>query len=183
LKRVQNYSEVELVIALKSGDKHAFSYLYDNYSSALFGVISRIVQDEEHASDILQESFIKIWKNIHAYDDSKGKLFTWLLNICRNSAIDYIRSNASRMSAIHNVDAAVYQKDKQLTTTDSNDHIGLKEVLTQLKADQQELISLAFYKGYTHLEISKELNLPLGTVKTRIRSALIQLREILKVKL
>ena len=183
MKPVQNYSEVELVIALKSGNKNAFSYLYDNYSSALFGVISRIVQDEEFASDILQDSFIKIWKNIQAYDSSKGKLFTWMLNICRNSAIDYVRSNASRMASIRNEDASVYQKDKQLSTTYQDDHIGLKEVLTQLKADQQELISLAFYKGYTHLEISKELNIPLGTVKTRIRTALLQLREILKVKL
>ena len=182
LKSIVTYSEPELVAALKSGDKQAFSYLYDNYSAALFGVVCRIVVDEDIAADVLQDSFVKIWKNIAAYDEGKGRLFTWLLNVCRNTAIDCVRSNASRMGAkIQNDDAAVYQVDKSAGSMIHADHIGLKEVVSQLKEEHRQLISLAYYQGYTQQEISKELNIPLGTVKTRIRSALMQLREILKV--
>jgi len=182
LKSILSYTELDLVTALKSGDKQAFTYLYDNYSAALFGVISRIIDDEDIAADVLQDSFIKIWKNIQLYDDSKGKLFTWLLNVCRNTAIDHVRSKASRMtSKIQSDDTAVYQIDKNLSSSISADTIGLKEVVSKLKEEHRQLISLAYYQGYTQQEISKELNVPLGTVKTRIRSALMQLREILKV--
>ena len=94
----KKYSEEELVNLLKQNNKAAFSYLYDHYSGALFGIILKIVnQDEETSEDVLQDVFIKIWKKIATYDSTKGTLFTWMLNIARNTAIDKVRTfkNAS----------------------------------------------------------------------------------------
>ncbi len=83
--------EDELVALLKSGAANAMGILYDNYSGALYGVIVRIVEKEDAAEDVLQEVFIKIWKNISSYEPTKGRLYTWLVNIARNSAIDSLR--------------------------------------------------------------------------------------------
>jgi len=158
----------------------AFSYLYDNYSSALFGVINQIIPDKNISADVLQDVFINIWRKIDSYDETKGRLFTWMLNIARNAAIDKIRSKPYQNSL----------KNQPLTetvntiTTNSvvnpqvND-IGLKKLVNGLKQEYRELIELSYFQGFTHEEISKLLNLPLGTVKTRIRSALIQLRTLM----
>ena len=90
------YSEQELLALLQQRSDHAFSYLYDNYSGALFGIINSIVPDKDTASDVLQEVFVNIWRKIESYDSSKGRLFTWMLNIARNAAIDKIRSKNYR---------------------------------------------------------------------------------------
>ena len=82
--------ETELVMLLKQKSKVAFNYLYDNYSRALYGIILKIVETEEVAEDILQDVFVKIWNRIDSYDASKGKLFTWLLNVARNTGYSYI---------------------------------------------------------------------------------------------
>lgn len=91
---VIKYSEEELIQLLKTGDESAFSYLYDHYSGALFGVIFKIIGDQPLAEDILQEAFVKIWNNFSSYDSSKGRLFTWMLNITRNLTIDTLRSKS-----------------------------------------------------------------------------------------
>jgi RNA polymerase sigma-70 factor (ECF subfamily) len=164
---------------LRQNDQ-AFSYLYDNYSPALFGIISQIVPDKEMAADVLQEVFINIWKKIGSYDETKGRLFTWMLNIARHAAIDQVRSKqyqnrlknqplpetVSRIPANTVVDPVV---------TD----IGLKKVVNNLKEEYRQLIELSYFQGFTQEEISKILSLPLGTVKTRIRSALMQLRTLI----
>ena len=92
MPEIIKYSEEILVVQLQSKDQQAFSYLYDNYSGALNGVIYRLVEDKELAEDILQEAFIKIWNNFSSYDTTKGRLFTWLLNLTRNLTIDTLRS-------------------------------------------------------------------------------------------
>lgn len=174
------YSEQELVSLLLQQDSQAFSYLYDNYSSALFGVINQIVPDKEIAADVLQDVFINIWRKIDTYDEAKGRLFTWMLNIARNAAIDKVRSRPyqdrlknqplSENVDIRGVGAAVNPQ--------YND-IGLKKLVSKLKEEHRVLIDMSYFQGFTHEEISKILNLPLGTVKTRIRSALIQLRTMI----
>jgi RNA polymerase sigma-70 factor, ECF subfamily len=175
------YAEFELVSLLKRKDERAYNYLYDNYSAALYGVIMKVVNIEETASDVLQEVFVKIWRNIESYDQQKGKLFTWMLNIARNTAIDTVRSKSYKNDQkIRELGNDVHVNNAPLTATIKIDHIGLQKVLEQLTEEQRLLIDLAYFKGYTQEEISKELEVPLGTVKTRIRNALLRLRDILK---
>lgn len=166
---------------MKNKDQAAFARLYDSYSGAIYSIILQIVNDEELANDILQEVFINIWRKIEMYDAEKGRLFTWMLNIARNASIDMLRSRGYRnskknQSIQENVDITVPGNTEQMNV----DSIGLKKLLEKLKPEQRVLIDLSYFKGYTHEEIAEQENIPLGTVKTRIRNALIQLREILK---
>lgn len=171
-----------MVTALKLKDRDAFSYLYDNYSGALLGVIKRVIESEEVANDVLQEAFVKIWKNIEQYESTKGSIFTWMLNICRNTAIDESRSkNFKKESQNQNIEDHVYSIDNQSNVELKVDHIGLKDVLKKLKAEHQVLIDKIYFEGYTQDEVSKELSIPLGTVKTRLRAAIIHLRELMNV--
>ena len=175
------YTEEDLVTLIRSGNQNAFSYLYDNYSKALFGVIYTIVGNAAEAEDILQDVFLKIWSNFFTYDQGKGRLYTWMLNIARNSAIDYTRSKQYKMNLKNfSSDMLVNEINKVHSNNVSYDHIGLKNVLDELKQDHQTIIDLAYYKGYTQEEIAKKLNLPFGTVKTKVRQAIITLRRIIK---
>jgi RNA polymerase sigma-70 factor (ECF subfamily) len=171
------YEEQELVGLLKQKDNQAFSYLYDNYAGALCGIVKQIVLDAELSNDVIQEVFVSIWRKIDTYDASKGRLFTWMLNIARNAAIDKVRSRN-------------YQVGLKQQSIDDNefyhpvvrqgiDDFGLKKQLMKLKDEQRLLVDLSYYQGYTHEQIAKALNIPLGTVKTRLRSALSQLRTLL----
>jgi RNA polymerase sigma factor (sigma-70 family) len=175
------YTEQELISLLKSRDNRAFGYLYDNYSAALFGIITQIVGDMELANDVLQEVFINVWRKIESYDPTKGRLFTWMLNIARNASIDVLRSKSFQNSQKNQSISESYDTGIGGQSLPVNiDNIGLKKILLQLKAEHRVLIELAYFKGYTHEEIADIEDIPLGTVKTRIRSALIQLRGLLK---
>jgi len=162
---------------LQQKDNGAFTYLYEHYSGALFSVVRQIVPEEEVAQDVLQEVFVSIWRKIDSYDPLKGRLFTWMLNIARNAAIDKVRSKSYRQG----------QKQESIDGSGFNhpsvrpgvDDIGLKRTLLRLKEEQRLLIDLSYFQGYTHDQIAKALNIPLGTVKTRLRSALSQLRALL----
>lgn len=161
--------------------KEAFDYLYEHYSGALFGVINRIVMSDEIANDVLQECFIKIWNGIGAYNADKGSLFTWMLNLCRNKAIDEIRSKAYKKETQNqNIEDYVIKLDENNFVESSIDHIGLKKVVETLKPAYKELIDKVYFEGYTQEETAKELGIPLGTVKTRLRSAIQQLRAVIK---
>ncbi len=166
---------------LKSRDDKAFGYLYDNYSGSLLTIVSQIVNDMELANDVLQEVFINIWRKIESYDATKGRLFTWMLNIARNASIDTLRSksyqNSQKNQSIS--DTTEFSSSPGKANQDI-DIIGFKKVMERLKKEHRVLIDLAYFKGYTHEEISEIENIPLGTVKTRIRNALLQLREYLK---
>lgn len=164
---------------LKHREQSAFRYLYDHYSGALYSIILNIVPDKDLASDVLQEVFIKIWKQIESYDNIKGRLFTWMLNVARNASIDAVRSKGYQKS----------QQNRELTenvyyaggSTETNtDKIGLKKVVNSLKEDYKVLIILSYFEGFTQDEISKMLGIPLGTVKTRMRSALSQLKQLIR---
>ena len=135
-KATNNYTEEELVALLKRKDAHAYSLLYDNYSAALFGVITRVVAAEEIAEDILQDVFVKIWKNIENYDASKGRLFTWMLNIARNAAIDYSRSKQFKIeNKLQGMDTVRYEVNRQAHGQSNTDFIGVKEQVAKLKED------------------------------------------------
>ena len=167
---------------LQQRNDDSFGYLYDNYSGALFGVIIAIIADPETARDVLQEAFVNIWRKIESYDPTKGRLFTWMMNVARNAAIDKVRSKGYQDSIKNypiseNVDTS--SNIGSATFAQLND-VGLKKVLSKLKEESRVLIDLSYFQGYTHEEIAKILNIPLGTVKTRIRSALIHLRTMIK---
>jgi RNA polymerase sigma factor (sigma-70 family) len=171
-------SEEELVSKLKSQDTLAIQALYDMYSGALLGVISRVIQHTEVAEDLLQETFIKIWNSAGSYDNSKGRLFTWMMNIARNLSIDKLRSkdfkNSNKNQDIeNNVDFIDAQKE----VTFNADLLGIKELVTSLKPEFKTVLDMVYFKGYTHVEAAEELNLPLGTVKTRIRMGIMELRK------
>ncbi len=175
------YSEGELVAQLQQQDQQAFSHLYDNYSGALFSIINQIVPDKEIASDVLQEVFVNIWRKIGTYDAAKGRLFTWMLNVARNAAIDKIRSR-SYQESLKNQPMDGSENTGGLQVAARSDDYGLRKLVNGLKEEHKILVELSYFQGYTHEEIAKTLNIPLGTVKTRIRSALIQLRTLIGEK-
>ena len=167
------------MVLLKQRQQSSFSYLYDNYSSALYTVILNVVKDETIAADTLQEVFVKIWKQIESYDDSKGRLFTWMMNVARNASIDTVRSKAFQNSKQNN-ELTENHNDVLGSTQTNTDAIGLRKIVYTLKEEHRTLIELSYFQGYTQDEISKMLQIPLGTVKTRMRTALTQLRQQIK---
>lgn len=171
-----------LIEKLKKRDQQAFQWLYDQYSPALYGVVLRIVRDDEQSADLLQDIFVKIWKNLDGYDSSKGRLFTWMLNVARNTAIDSLRARKTQpFGAIRTDEENVHIVDREHNTEQPNpEHIGLKEVVDQLRPERKQLIDLVYFGGYTHEEAAEKLNLPLGTVKTRVRAALQELKQLFK---
>jgi RNA polymerase sigma-70 factor (ECF subfamily) len=177
------YSEPELIKQLREREEFAYSYLYDHYGSALYGIILRIVLRTEVAEDVLQEVFIKIYYNIDQYEPAKGKLYTWMLHIAYNLAIDTLRSKGFRQSKeIQPLDNDVNVNAVYSYSVPEIDHIGLDKVVSELSEDHRKIIDLAYFRGYTQEEIARELSIPLGTVKTRVRSALIHLRSLLNIK-
>lgn len=175
------YSEEELVLRLQNQDQQAFGYLYDNYAAALNGIIYRMVDNRELAEDILQEAFVKIWNNFSSYDTSKGRLFTWMLNITRNLTIDTLRSKGYKKQAKISTDEnSVGNLSDDRKVAERFDAMGIRKQVVNLKPEQRSIIDLAYFNGYTQDEISKEMGIPLGTVKTRMRAAIIELRKMLQ---
>ena len=152
--------------------------LYDMYSASLYGVIVRIVIDTAVAEDVLQESFVKIWQSFSSYSAEKGRLFTWMVNIARNLSIDKIRSkdfkNQTKNQELENNVTFI---DEQKNTVYKPELLGIKDLVQKLKPEQKSILDLVYFKGYTHVEAADELGVPLGTIKTRLRMAIQQLRK------
>ena len=175
---IKTYTEDSLIAALKMHNNDAFQYLYNNYKAALFTVVHQIITDKAIAQDVLQEAFITAWKNIDKYDASKGRLFTWLFNVTRNCAINTTRSKAYKTEQKND------SFDNYVTYVDENDNqtvninqIGLRKQVHLLRDEYKNVVELSYFNGFTHEEIAKILNIPVGTVKTRLRNALIELRK------
>ena len=181
MQELNKYSEDELVELLQHQDKQAFSYLYDNYAPALNNIIYRMVEDVALAEDILQEAFVKIWYNFTSYDKSKGRLFTWMLNLTRNLTIDMLRSKGyKKQSKIFGDENSVNNIQDSSFSINKFDSLGIRKQLSNLKPDQRVIIDMAYFNGYTQDEIAKEIGIPLGTVKTRMRTAILELRKMLQ---
>ena len=171
-------SEEELILALRNREKIAIEALYDMYSASLFGVISRIVSDEATAEDVLQETFVKIWHSFSSYSEEKGRLFTWMVNVARNLSIDKLRSkDFKNRSKNQDLENNVTSIDEQRNTVYKPELMGIKELVQTLKPEQKSILDLVYFKGYTHVEAADELGIPLGTIKTRLRMAIIELRK------
>lgn len=171
-----NLSQEELVDLLLQRNRNAFEKLYDDYSAALYGLAFKILKDEAAAEDALQEAFVRIWKKIHTYDASKGRLFTWMINIIRNISIDMLRASASRKSSQTSSIEDFSFDAKGPSHVQTTDHIGLREIVDGLPVDQKQVIDLIYFLGYTQAEVSEEFDIPLGTVKSRVRLAMKYLR-------
>jgi DNA-directed RNA polymerase specialized sigma24 family protein len=164
--------EGQLVSALHSGQKAAFTALYDAYAPALLGVILRLVKDQPRAEDLLQDAFIKIWTHRHQYDPLQGRLFTWLVTIARNVALDELRRCKVQTQAItHGTQAASAYWD-----SGSTEGLAGRSVFSLVPPKYRQVVELVYGQQWTHHEVAQELNLPLGTVKTYLRTALRELR-------
>lgn len=172
----QKITEEKIIAALQNKDRNAVAILYDQYAGAIFGVIFRIVKSKTLAEDVLQEVIVKIWQSIDTYNAEKGRFLAWMLRIAHNKAIDLVRSAAYKQSQLQ-TDNETYQPETGIETTNV-DAIGIKELLGKLAPEYQETFRLAYFEGYTQVEIAETLNIPLGTVKSRIRIGLRELRKL-----
>ena len=170
-------SDSRIVMELKAKTETSFSRLYVNYASMLLGVILKVVSSREVAEDILQETFIKIWKSIDQYDPDKGRLFTWMACLARNSAIDYLRGkNFAKSSKNDDLESVLSQVNNANYFRYNTDVIGIKELISTLSDSQKQILNLVYFQGYTQVEVSDKLHIPLGTVKSKIRLAVKELR-------
>ena len=171
-----------LVQRFQNKDIAAFETLHGMYAENICGVINAIVRNHERAQELCQDVFVKIWDKADTYDSSKGRFFTWILNIARNAAIDEVRSKTHKnqkknLSTDYFVGILEHEED----INNKIDTIGLKKLLKGLKEKCNQLIELLYFKGFTQKEAAKELDIPLGTVKTRNRSCISKIRENIKV--
>lgn len=169
----QLLQEEQLITGLRARDRQTVDYLYEKYSKALFAVISRVIKDRDIAEEVFHDAFVKIIRKIDSYDESKGRLYTWMANVCRNAAIDKTRSKEfSKSQKTNTIDNYVYGLEGSSGTLDKVDGIGVKDLITNLSEEQRFVVECIYFKGYTHSEISEEYEIPLGTVKSRIRAAI-----------
>lgn len=176
--RKVTYTESELIVQLKSNNRDAFEYLYERYSPALYGIILKVVKDEEKASDSMQDAFLKIWKNISRYDPEKGTLFTWILNVARNTAIDKLRLDVKTEKVISLSSVSETEVNVDAAYSPPINLLDLRAIVSRLIPERRVLIEMVYFEGYTHEEVSEALQVPLGTVKSRIRKSLQELRHV-----
>ncbi len=168
--------EEEVSALMRNSDSRFVELLYDRYSDALYGLAIRIVKEDALAKDVVQDSFVKVWKKHQSFDSSKSKVFTWMYSLVRNTAIDKLRSQQKRSGhEIQTDDTIVSHTTDQVIRPDS---IDIPLHVSRLDSKYQEIINALFFNGLTQQEASDELGLPLGTVKTRLRIALRELRKI-----
>ena len=170
--------EEELVLALKHKKNIGMRALLDMYSASLLDILNGFVKDPSLSEDALQEVMMKIWNGIDKYDRTKGRLSTWILNVTRNYAIDTIRSKwyKDQMNTMYTTGCNTFL-DNLYHMNYNIDTIDVKQLMYNLDSKYNSVLDMAYIKGYTHVEIAKLLNLPPGTVKTRIRMALSELRK------
>ncbi len=144
-------------------------------------MIFTILPNREMAEEVLQEVFIKIWQNIGSYNTAKGRMYTWMMNIARNLAIDRTRSKEfSKQNRTKELSA--YGNDQKADPDCSIKDVGLLKIINKLPKENRKLLELAYFQGYTQEEISRMLGVPLGTVKRKIRLTIIHLRKIIDTK-
>lgn len=168
MKLLEPDAESQLVQRLYARDELAMAFFYKNYKQALYHTIWRVVRRDEIAQDILQETMLKFWLTFPSYDTSKGRLFTWALTIARNLAIDRLRATrriAQRTQPLGEAEAL----HLAAPTSFQPEHVGVRDWLTLLKPSDRQLVELLYLQGYTQAEAADELQLPLGTIKSRGR--------------
>ena len=165
--------EKNIILSLHRKDKAAAELFYDRYASNILGVIEHMVRDRALAEDLSQEVMMKAWNKFDQYDETKGRFFTWLLNLTRNHVIDYLRikKNQTRKSQVE-----INPETQGGTSEMKIEHVGIKEIVERLQSDQQEVIEGLYFQGYSQSELAEKLDIPLGTIKSRARLALKKLK-------
>jgi len=174
-------NDVELLKAIAARDEAALAQLYDRYRTILFGLLMRILNNREEAQDVLQETFLQVWRKAADFDESRGRPFTWLVTVARSRGIDRLRTLASR-ERVAEAGAREVSEEVSDAATDAfkSEQRGLvSDALAKLPDEQKRPIMLAYFDGLTQSEIATRLGSPLGTVKTRMRTGMIRLRELL----
>lgn len=176
--------DVELLKAVARKDEPALARLYDRYRQVLFGLMMRILNNREEAEDVLQEVFIQVWRRAADFDESRGRPFTWLVTLARSRAIDRLRSLAARerVAAAGSLEGSEDTSDAASDAFRSEQRGLVNFALAQLPEEQKNPLMLAYFEGLTQSEIAARLGTPLGTVKTRMRTGLMKLRELLSGK-
>ena len=174
----QHFTEEELIAALQDDQQHSFEKLYNRFAPVLYGTLMKWVPDAQVAENLLQDVFVKAWANRHNYDANKGRLFTWLYNIARNISIDHYRSRQYKRSkaSLLSDDISSLLNGTKLVSQ-APDTIGIRKLLDMLRKEEKQVMELMYFKGLTQKEIAKMMNMPLGTVKTRMSMAIKNLRQ------
>ena len=166
-----------LITQFQNKDEKAFEQLYNMYGESMHGVIYNIVRDHNIAEEVMQDVFIKAWHKAESYNSSKGRFFTWILNIARNAAIDKTRSKAYKNSNKNlNAEYFVDILETSENLNDKMDAIGIGKYVKALGEKCKKIIEYLYFKGFTQKETSEELNIPIGTIKTRNRNCIKDLR-------
>lgn len=159
------YTDTLLLQQLRRGDQAARDFLYEKYAGALHGLITQVVPGHDHTEELLRETFSTIFQTVDSYDPSNGRLFTWMLQIARQKSIQKLRGLNFRRYF-----------DPHVTLTDTP---GLGKLMNNLKQEEQQLIQLSFFKGYSEQDVAEHLKIPANTVRTKTRTALAQLNSLL----
>jgi RNA polymerase sigma-70 factor (ECF subfamily) len=174
--------DIALMRKISEGDRVAFAEFYDLYSSLLFSIAVKILNDPKEAEDVLQDVFVQIWEKARSFDPRQGKPTSWAVTLVRNKSIDRIRASQRRSRLLENATADALPTQANLSTANESVWGREKAQMIQtavggLPAEQRQAIELAFFSGLTQNEISDQLHEPLGTIKARIRRGLFKLRE------
>jgi RNA polymerase sigma-70 factor (ECF subfamily) len=183
-ERAQDVHDIALLKAIVAKDEAALAKLYDRYRVILFGLLMRILNNREEAEDVLQEVFLQVWRRAADFDENRGRPFTWLVTLTRSRGIDRLRTLAVRervaiagakeeSEAVSDAASDAFRSEQRGLVTDA---------LDQLPDEQKRPLMLAYFDGLTQSEIAARLGAPLGTVKTRMRTGMMKLREVLAGK-
>lgn len=157
-------------------DAVVFTQLTKSYHDAIYKSVYKVLKHHQTTEEVVQDTFLKVWRNGARFDQSKGHLYAWIVNIAKNTAIDSMRSAAHKKSK-KTVELG-YATDKCEVSSGNSQHFDLQKIVNRLPQKYQEVIWLFYFEEYSQEEISKELNIPLGTVKTRMRGGIKRLREL-----
>tara|TARA_B100000965_G_scaffold394769_1_gene407414 strand:+ start:5175 stop:5732 length:558 start_codon:yes stop_codon:yes gene_type:complete len=171
--------EQKIVALLHEGDKQSVRLIFKHYGVVLLNVIQRVVGNRAMAEEVLQQVLLKVWQNAQSYNAQKAGLYSWLVAISRNAALDQRKTKDFKLTQASRDALEVMALENKADASNSIDKMVTEQLLEQLSDHYQILIKMSFFEGYSHQEISDTLNIPLGTVKTRIRMALKQLRAII----
>jgi RNA polymerase sigma-70 factor, ECF subfamily len=173
-------ADEDLISMVEASDADAFSTLYDRHSRAAFSLAYRMMGDRTAAEDLAQDAFLKVWRGVGSYRAERGSVRTWILSIVHNRGIDQLRSHASRRRTQDRIEATAPRSQPSeafAETLRNSQRDQVREALSSLPAEQLKILELAYFSGYTHVEIAELLSLPLGTVKGRMRVGLKKLRD------
>jgi len=170
-----------LLRRVAAGDEAAFAHLYDAVAPAVYGTVKRVVRNAAQADEVTQEVFVDVWRSAPRFDPGQGTALTWVVTLAHRRAVDRVRAEVSQQRRVERLQQMSTSSSASVTddVLDELDRARVGRALADLTSLQRESVELAFYGGHTHAEISTILDLPLGTVKTRIRDGLIRLRDAL----